>query len=70
LYRVLAQEKTGAELMVFTYLVAFGGCVLFNFLDVTIAEPKVNTIAWILFGSIAGLVAGAERERMEMRSGY
>jgi O-antigen ligase len=62
LYRVLAMKKTGGELMVFTYLVAFGGCILFNFLDVTITEPKVNTIAWILFGSIAGVVAAGDRE--------
>lgn len=62
LYRFLADKKAGGELMLFTYLVAFGGCILFNFFDVTLNEPKVNTTAWLIFASIAGIVRSADRK--------
>jgi O-antigen ligase len=64
LWRFLARQKTGGELMLFTYLMAFGTCILFNLFDVTISEPKVNTLAWFLFAAIAGIVASAEREKL------
>lgn len=43
------------SLMVFTYLVAFGGCILFNCLDVTLFDFRVNTLGWILLSAIAGV---------------
>jgi len=43
------------RLMIFSYLVAFGGYILFNFLDVTIFDLRINTIGWILLSAIYGV---------------
>jgi O-antigen ligase len=44
------------RLILFTYLVAFGGCILFNLLDVTIFDLRVNTLGWLLLAAICGVV--------------
>jgi len=44
------------KLILFTYLVAFWGCTLFNSLDVTIFDLRVNTIGWLLLAGISGIV--------------
>jgi O-antigen ligase len=51
----LRQQKAGGELIIFTYLVAFGACVLFNLVDVTLSDVKINTIVWLLLAAIAGV---------------
>jgi O-antigen ligase len=60
-FSVLAARDLAGGTMLFSYLVAFGGCILFNLSDVTVAEPKVNAIAWLLLASIAGIGDGRER---------
>ena len=47
---------SGDRLMLFTYIVAFTNCILFNLLDVTVFDLRINTICWILFAAIAGVV--------------
>ena len=55
-----------ARLILFTYLVAFGGCVLFNFFDVSIFDLRVNTIGWLLFAAISGVSESIiDRQRMD-----
>jgi hypothetical protein len=34
--------------------VAFGACVLFNLVNVTLSDVKINTIVWFLLATIAG----------------
>lgn len=42
-------------LIIFTYLLTFTSCILFNLFDVTIFELRVNTISWIVLAAIAGV---------------
>ncbi|AFY75739.1 lipid A core-O-antigen ligase-like enyme [Pleurocapsa sp. PCC 7327] len=51
------------RLILFTYLVAFGSCVLFNMFDVTVFDLRVNTIGWLLLSAISG-IAIASRDRV------
>jgi O-antigen ligase len=44
------------RLILFTYLVAFAGCTLFNLLDVTLFDLRVNTLGWLLLSAICGVV--------------
>jgi O-antigen ligase len=44
------------KLIFFTYLVAFGGCALFNLVDVTLFDLRVNTLGWLLLSAICGVV--------------
>jgi hypothetical protein len=48
-------QETG-KLIFFTYLVAFGGCILFNTVDVTLFDFRVNTFGWLLLAAIGGVV--------------
>ena len=43
------------HLMLFSYIVAFACCILFNLLDVTIFDLRINTIGWILLSAIYGV---------------
>ena len=47
----------GSRLIFFSYFVAFSCCILFNLLDVTIFDLRINTISWILLSAISGVVA-------------
>ena len=44
----------------FTYLVAFGGFIIFNITDVTALELRLNTHAWLILASMCGLVYRAK----------
>jgi O-Antigen ligase len=44
------------RLIFFSYLVAFGACTLFNTVDVTLFDFRVNTIGWLLLAAICGVV--------------
>ncbi|MBD1908009.1 O-antigen ligase family protein [Funiculus sociatus GB2-A5] len=44
------------QLIIFTYLVAFGCCTLFNTVDVTLFDLRVNTLGWLLLAAICGVV--------------
>jgi O-antigen ligase len=52
------------RLIVFTFLVAFISCILFNLFDVTLFDLRVNTISWILLAAIAGV---STTQRPEIR---
>ncbi len=43
-------------LLLFTYLVAFALCIVFNLLDVSIFDLRVNLIGWLLLSAIAGII--------------
>lgn len=44
------------KLILFSYLLAFAGCTLFNMFDVTLFDLRVNTLGWIIFSAICGMV--------------
>ena len=52
-WRALSEPST--KLVLFSYLVAFGGYSLFNLLDVTALDLRLNTFAWLLLAGIWGL---------------
>lgn len=52
------------RLIIFTYLLAFLCCTLFNLVDVSIFDFRVNTIGWILLAGIAGAL-GAHSSSVE-----
>jgi O-antigen ligase len=53
-------KKINQKLIFFSYLLAFISCILFNFFDVTVFDLRVNTIGWLLFSAIAGVVMGSK----------
>ncbi|ELR99479.1 O-antigen ligase [Gloeocapsa sp. PCC 73106] len=44
------------KIIFLSYLMAFTACILFNSLDVSLFDLRVNTITWILLAAIAGIV--------------
>ena len=44
------------KLIFFTYLIAFGGFTLFNLVDVTLFDLRVNTLCWLVLSAICGVV--------------
>ncbi|MGE5659509.1 MAG: O-antigen ligase family protein [Actinomycetota bacterium] len=44
------------SLIFFSYLIAFIACILFNTVDVTLFDFRVNTLGWLLLAAIAGVV--------------
>jgi len=44
------------KLILFIYLLVFAGFTLFNLLDVTIFDMRVNTLAWLILAAICGVV--------------
>jgi O-antigen ligase len=39
----------------FTFIIAFGGFIMFNMTDVTLPDLRLNALAWLLLASICGL---------------
>jgi O-antigen ligase len=54
------QNKKEEHLILFTYLVAFSSCVLFNLFDVTIFDLRINSISWFLLACISGVVKNVQ----------
>ncbi len=50
------------RLLYFSYLVAFTGCALFSFLDITLFDVRINLLGWLLLAAIVGLVYGRDEE--------
>ncbi len=50
------RTETHDRLLYFSYLVAFVGCTLFSFLDVTLFDVRINLLGWLLLSAIAGMV--------------
>ncbi len=42
--------------IIFAYCMAFSSCILFNLLDVSIYDLRVNTLGWVLLGVIWGSI--------------
>ncbi|OKH28122.1 O-antigen ligase family protein [Chroogloeocystis siderophila] len=55
-------QTTQNQIIFFSYLVAFFACVLFNTVDVTIFDLRLNTLVWILLAAIYG-VANSRRSQ-------
>ncbi|HIK18086.1 MAG TPA: O-antigen ligase family protein [Leptolyngbyaceae cyanobacterium M33_DOE_097] len=49
-------QKPRDRLILFVFLVAFGGYALFNLLDVTLFDVRINLMGWLLPAAIMGLV--------------
>jgi O-antigen ligase len=69
--RVICQEQNSADrLIFFSYLLAFAACTLFNTVDVTLFDFRVNTISWLLLAAICGVCeASVPAPRKEARHG-
>lgn len=50
------QQWNQDKLILFTYLLAFSGCTLFNLFDVTLFDLRVNTLGWLILSAICGVV--------------
>lgn len=55
LHKLAKINKKQDHLMLFTYLIAFSACVLFNCLDVSVFDFRINTISWLLLACISGV---------------
>jgi hypothetical protein len=54
--QVVCQDVGNADrLIFFSYLLAFAACTLFNTVDVTLFDFRVNTISWLLLAAICGI---------------
>jgi O-antigen ligase len=47
----------------FTFIIAFGGFIMFNMTDVTLPDLRLNALAWLLLASICGLVYQSQPTR-------
>jgi len=48
-------------LIIFTYLIAFASCMLFNCFDVSLFDLRVNVLTWILLFALGGLATVKEK---------
>ena len=54
--QVICQEVRAADrLIFFSYLLAFAACTLFNTVDVTLFDFRLNTTSWLLLAAICGV---------------
>jgi O-antigen ligase len=54
--QVICQDiRADDRLIFFSYLLAFAACTLFNTVDVTLFDFRVNTISWLLLAAICGV---------------
>jgi hypothetical protein len=44
------------RLILFTYLIAFGSCILFNCFDVSLFDLRVNIFTWLLLFALGGII--------------
>ncbi len=58
----------GDRLLLFSYLMAFGGYVLFNTLDVTVLDLRLNLFTWLLLSAIWGLGQQINQARNQSQS--
>ncbi|NER48059.1 MAG: polymerase [Symploca sp. SIO1A3] len=49
-------QKYQEQLILFTYLLAFGCFTIFNLVDVTLFDFRVNVLTWLLLSAICGVV--------------
>ncbi|MCY7383516.1 MAG: O-antigen ligase family protein [Microcoleus sp. CAN_BIN18] len=53
--RICQDVRATDRLIFFSYLLAFAACTLFNTVDVTLFDFRVNTISWLLLAAIWGV---------------
>ncbi|MEG4231121.1 O-antigen ligase family protein [Microcoleus sp. Pol11C3] len=54
--QVVGQDvRAGDRLIFFSYLLAFVACTLFNTVDVTLFDFRLNTTSWLLLAAIGGV---------------
>lgn len=58
-----SQHDASDRLLYFSYLVAFTGCTLFSFLDITLFDVRINLLGWLLLAAIAGVVYQRKDEK-------
>ena len=62
--QVVCQDVRATDrLIFFSYLLAFAACTLFNTVDVTLFDFRVNTISWLLLAAICGVCKDGIRHR-------
>ncbi len=54
---IIYKKRQDKILLLFTYLVAFSLCIIFNLFDVSIFDLRVNLIGWLILSAIAGITA-------------
>ena len=54
---IILMTKIADNLLLFTYLISFLACILFNCFDVTIFDLRLNLLGWLLLAAIYGVVA-------------
>jgi hypothetical protein len=47
----------------FTFIIAFGGFIMFNMTDATLPDLRLNALAWLLLASMCGLVYQSQPTR-------
>ncbi|BAY43252.1 O-antigen polymerase [Scytonema sp. HK-05] len=61
-------EEAEDKLIFFSYLLVFVGWVLFNTADVSLFDFRLNTLSWLLFSAISGVVYRYNQyERLQVR---
>jgi O-Antigen ligase len=68
--RVICQQENSADrLIFFSYLLAFAACTLFNTVDVTLFDFRVNTTSWVLLAAIWGVCQEGIGHRASAKEG-
>ena len=60
----LLLEDRRPKLILFSYMLAFTSCIIFNLTDVSIFDLRVNTISWILLAAISGVASTKEYSKI------
>ena len=65
--RLLLNDRQ-PKLILFSYMLAFTCCIIFNLTDVSIFDLRVNTISWILLAAISGVATTKQSQKKFVRS--
>lgn len=58
-----SQERTPEKTLLFSYLLVFLCCILFNLLDVTVFDLRVNVTNWLILCALSGVVFHQQKEQ-------
>lgn len=61
-----SHRQAADKIIFFSYLMAFFTCILFNLVDVTIFDLRLNTFGWLLLSAIAGVVAQSHQQHAHL----
>lgn len=62
--QLLYHQQQSQVLLLFTYLVAFSLCIIFNLFDVSIFDLRINLTGWIILSAIAGISHHFQAKRL------